>query len=69
MVIQDIKKAPIFTGAFCSILIDYFFGLAGTAVGAAVAGAAVAGAAVAVTGFGVIPIYFNTKSDMFASVG
>ena len=65
----DIKKAPILIGAFGSILIDYFFGLAGAAAGAAVAGAAVAGAAVAVTGFGVIPIFFKTKSDMFASVG
>ena len=65
MVVYCIKKAPNLFEAFHSNQIDYFFGFAG----AAVAGAAVAGDAVAVAGLGVIPIFFNTKSDMFASVG
>lgn len=60
------KKSPdLHRGFFFRMRSNYFFGL--TVAGAA--GAAVAGAAAAVAGLGVIPIFFNTISEMLASVG
>ena len=52
--------------------ITYFLGAAGLAVAGAAAGlaaGAAAGAGAAVTGLGVMPIFFKTKSEIAASDG